>query len=133
MKQAYKLVRKAVVGQILQAECPCGFKSRDLYVGCGMIGGVCGVPVACPQCHIVWVEDSKSGKRTCRKCKAALYYLHEDGSFTPADVLARFKVRFPWCLDETREEDIEYTPEVRYRCPNCGKLEMALVGAGCWD
>ena len=122
------------MGQILRGECPCGFKSRDLWVGCRMMDtDACGMPVACPQCHIVWVEDWKSGKRTCRKCKTALYYLHEDGNFAPVDVLARFKVRVPWGLDETEEEDIEEIPDVRYRCPQCGKLEMDLVRAGCWD
>ena len=122
------------MGQILRGECPCGFKSRDLFTGCGrMDQEACAMPVACPVCHVLWVEDWKSGKRACRKCKAALYYLHEDGSFTPADVLARFKVRVPWGLDETEEEDIEEIPEVRYRCPKCGRMDMALVHAGCWD
>jgi DNA-binding XRE family transcriptional regulator len=61
------------MGDIFKAECPCGFKSRDLFVGCGMMDtDACGMPVACPQCHSVWVEDWKSGKRTCRKCKLAL-------------------------------------------------------------
>lgn len=121
------------MGELYKAECSCGFKSRDLWVGCGMMDtDACGLPVACPQCHDIWVEDWKSGKRTCRKCKVALYYLHEDGSFAPADVLARFKVRVPWGLDDT-EEDIEEIPDVRYRCPQCGKLEMTLVFEGCWD
>ena len=91
-----------------------------------------GLPVACPVCHVLWVEDWKSGKRTCRKCNATLYYLHEDGSFAPADVLTRLKVSVPWDLDDTGE-DIEEMPDVRYRCPNCGKMEMQLVEAGCWD
>ena len=76
------------MGDIFQAECPCGFKSRELYVGGGMKDSTMdGVPVACPQCHVVWVEDVKSGKRTCRKCKSALYYLHEDGNFAPAHLM----------------------------------------------
>jgi hypothetical protein len=59
--------------------------------------------------------------------------LHEDGNFVPADVLTQFKVRVPWGLDETLEEDVETIPDVRYRCPKCGKLEMDLVHHGCWD
>lgn len=121
------------MGTIFRAECPCGFKSRNLFVGCGIMDtGRYAVPVACPQCHLVWVVDRKSGKRTCRKCTAALYYLHEDGSFTPADVLARLKVRFPWGLDQA-EEEVDELPKVRYCCPQCGKLEMNLVHTGCWD
>ncbi|MBU4200307.1 MAG: hypothetical protein KKE37_08610 [Verrucomicrobia bacterium] len=126
-------VRKSGMGEIFKAECPCGFKSRDLYVGRGMMNAhPYGVPVACPQCHIVWVTYSRSHRRTCRKCKATLYYLHEDGNFVPADVLKRFKVDFPWDWDCT-EEEVESFPEVRYRCPKCGKIEMQLVEAGCWD
>jgi ribosomal protein L37AE/L43A len=98
-----------------------------------MDADACGMPVACPQCHVLWVEDWKSGKRTCRKCNTALYYLHEDGSFTPADVLTRFKVLVPWDLDETEEEDIGAVPKVRYLCPKCGKLEMDLLQIGLWD
>jgi ribosomal protein L37AE/L43A len=121
------------MGTIFTSECPCGFKSRDLHVGCGMVDtGADALPVACPQCHVVWVEHSRSGKGTCHKCKAALYYLHEDGNFTPADVLNVFKVSVPWELRNT-EEEIETIPEVRYRCPACGKMEMQLVFGGCWD
>jgi len=121
------------MGEIFKAECPCGFKSRDLFVGCGMMDSHhCNVPLACPDCHVVWVEDLRSEKRTCRKCKTMLYYLHEDGSFIPTDVLRRLKVNFPWDLDCT-EEDVKSLPEVCYRCPKCGKMEMRLVHYGCWD
>lgn len=122
------------MGDMLKAECPCGFKSRELLVGCGMADpNYWGLLVACPQCHVIRVEDSRSGKRICRKCEAALYYLHEGGGFTPPDVLTRFKVLTPWNLGDTEEEGEEPLPEVRYRCPKCGKLEMQLVWAGCWD
>lgn len=121
------------MGDIFQAECPCGFKSRELYVGGGMKDSTLdGVPVACPQCHVVWVEDVKSGKRTCRKCKSALYYLHEDGNFAPAHLLKWLKVEYPWDVYST-EREVKSMPKVFYRCPNCGKLEMQLVDVGCWD
>lgn len=121
------------MGDIFIAKCPCGFKSRDFYVGRGIMSEhPYYLPVTCPQCHFIWAEDSRSGKRTCRKCKATLYYLHEAGNFVPDDVLTRLKVRFPWNLDCT-EEEIESTPKVSYRCPQCGKMEMQLLEAGCWD
>ena len=122
------------MGDMLRGECPCGFKSQDLVIGCGMMDQkTCRVPAACPVCHVLGVEDLRAKKRTCRRCRSVLYYLHEVGNFAPADVLTRFKVRFPWALDETGEEDIGEFPNVRYRCPKCGKQEMALVHIGCWD
>ena len=46
------------MGQVFKADCPCGFESRDLDVGRGIMAADSrGMPVACPQCHIVWVED----------------------------------------------------------------------------
>jgi ribosomal protein L37AE/L43A len=121
------------MGSMFIGECPCGFKSRDLNIGCGMIIRADLMPVACPGCHALRVEDSKSGRRTCRRCKAALYYLHEAGSFTPADVLTRFKASAPWDIYAEEGKDRKSIPEVRYRCPKCGRMEMSLIFVGEWD
>jgi len=49
------------MGKILTGECPCGFRSRDLNVGCGMEhSDYYGVPVACSKCHRLWIEDVRS-------------------------------------------------------------------------
>ncbi len=121
------------MGDIFTAKCQCGFKSRELTVGRGMMHAhPYYLPVACPACHVIWTVDSRRGCRTCRKCHTALYYLHEGGSFIPADVLKRLKVDYPWNLDNT-EEEVESMPKVRYLCPRRGIFEMALLDAGCWD
>lgn len=119
------------MGQIYNAECSCGFVAQELYIGFGMINTqVFAVPAACPQCQSLSLESLRNGKRTCRQCKGPLYYLHRKGNFTPAYVLDRFKVPFPWDLEK---EHMEPPENIRYRCPKCGKIEMKLVFEGYWD
>jgi hypothetical protein len=109
------------MGEILSAACPCGFRSANLFVGCGMVVMHARVPVACPQCHTIWTEDERRLTRHCRKGHAGAYSLYETDSFTPPDVL------------ETDAAHPRSTPEVRYRCPRCAKMEMQLIREGYWD
>lgn len=123
------------MGQIYRAECACGFESDDLGVGCGMMDyNRCRVLAACPACHSIRDTDQHSGSRTCRKCKAPLFFLHEDGNFNPPDVLTKFKVSYPWESDRTADDDdAEPFPKVSYRCPRCGQMQLRLIPYGCWD
>lgn len=124
------------MGAIVKGLCSCGYESRELDIGGGMMPGSGDrVPVCCPDCSSMWAADASRASHPCRRCRGETYRLHEAGNFAPADCLTRFRVSYPWDLDCTELDDEETgpVPDVRYRCPDCGKIEMDLAEYGCWD
>ena len=61
------------------------------------------LPVACPECHTIWVTKH-SGTKPCRNCNAELIVYDVD----------------------------EPKPQMKFKCPSCGNIEMEFESRGNW-
>ena len=129
------------MGYILKGECPCGFSSKELFVGGGeMDVNYCAIPVACPKCARLWVENKGKSESRCSKCRSTAYYLHVPTNYTPSDIAAKIGDDYPWDVSEMPADDPDELdldplppPDFSYRCPKCGELKMKLIKCGLWD
>jgi hypothetical protein len=95
------------------AKCPCGFETKEILVEKQKQHDYVGVPVGCFTCQRVWVQDEKTGRKKCRKCKSPIYYLLEPET----DPIAMYG------LDG-------FKPNT---CPKCREKKLTFVACGMWD
>ena len=118
------------MGDIVIAECPCGFASGELCAGGGMLDG-----------------DHYWNLAGCDHCRTVVSV--RVSSVTPPH--NRVRLRCPTCrrtvrlLEEGTEDDEEGTeddtdvgldtrpPRPGLRCPHCQQLTLVLEGIGEWD
>jgi hypothetical protein len=125
------------MGSILQVRCDCGFTSKDLFVGCGMIESPCTVIVACPKCRAIWAMAETRVKRTCRRCGAERIIYNDPANYAPSDIADALKGEAPYLVDvieaADQAKDDKPVPIMKYRCPGGGRVEMTMEDHGCWD
>ena len=128
------------MGDIVNAKCECGFEEDCLSIGCGM-SMTYYAPAVCLPCGILvtksyYAKDGNSARRySCKLCHARLHFLNEPGFFSPPDLASQFPDSDPWDITHVSsgETGRESYPEVRYTCPKCHKMTLALEDGGCWD
>ena len=111
------------MGDIVIAECPCGYASGELFAGGGMAG-----------------EDHYWALAGCDHCRTVVSVRVSD--VTPPHHPVR--LRCPTCrrtvrlLEEGTEDDTDVDldttpPRPGLRCPHCQQLTLVLQGIGEWD
>ena len=109
------------MGDIVIAECPCGYASGELCAGGGMAG-----------------EDHYWDLAGCDHCRTVVSV--RVSSVTPPP--NRVRLRCPTCrrtvrlLEEGTEDDTDVDlepPRPGLRCPRCQHLTLVLQGIGMWD
>lgn len=149
------------MGEIVQAECRCGFQSESLMVGFGKQNMDCNfAPVICRKCKLMSVADGtrfpKPTGPKCRQCATEMqFYDHPDLALpvtpNPFPVVPHIEQKLPllqrlwdmflwilnWPIDRLLP-NYEF-PEPRYwskdrcKCPSCGEMTMSFKNAGMWD
>lgn len=94
------------MGELLQAHCSCGYTSRDLAVGVGMLRRHFS-PAHCHHCRETVAVEAKQSRLRCSRCgrKVALLELADAG---------------------IAEDAVHW-------CPRCGELRLRFAGMGLWD
>jgi len=121
------------MGSALNAKCPCGFSSEELFVGGGMTNfeTYCGAPALCESCRTVEVVNYLDERPKCPTCKGPLKF-YDDPTLRrkPRRVSSRTPLVFSWKLDKGSFK----LPNTQYRCPRCGEVKMRFFDAGVeWD
>jgi hypothetical protein len=100
------------MGSLLQAFCPCGYRSREIFAGGGFDGGR-NIPGRCDYCReIITINPNKKRVR-CTRCG-----------------------RKPVALEEVIHLD-EMTETIgekkAYLCPKCNSTSLTFEFIGTWD
>ena len=129
------------MGSVLQSMCSCGFESKELSVGGGMMDfeEKCYVPYFCDHCEIVRRINiktknpnniSETGIRKdikCSKCRRKVQYYGEIREYT-FDTQNDYV--FDWKIDF---EQSYFLQDKLYYCPKCKKLNLKFYSVACWD
>jgi DNA-directed RNA polymerase subunit RPC12/RpoP len=118
------------MGAIIFAECICGFRSKDFFVGGGIMdfGMKCNMPAICISCGFLFERNITSKKYIkCPKCrKKALIY----GDVSLQGEKIRDNPLFSWHI----RDDVKISlPHTYYYIPNCKQKRMQFTNIGLWD
>jgi hypothetical protein len=117
------------MGQILKAECECGFKNGDLFVGGGKASfeTLCSAPVLCEACGHFFTANYFNEKIKCPQCAGEAKF-YDDPSLRAPDE-GGVPV-FSWDLPDGRKFLL---PGTKYQCPECKEVRMRFSPVGAWD
>ncbi len=124
----------ASAGDILAAECPCGFKTRlGVYGGRANFKRQCGFPALCAKAHAIVtfnVFDPSGPNPAAEKlgCSASDLVPYDDPSLAPnppGEVVSYWRL-------PGRNQTVSITSG-GYVCPRCGKKTLHFRHAGNWD
>ena len=121
------------MGTVFIAECECGFKSEDLYLGEGMNSRHdCRVPAICLNCSSLMVINYYDKNFRCPECMdKGRVVLYNDLQVQAQDEL---KIKRPTVFSWNTDDDKGFRLyDIHYQCPRCGKMKMKFINAGFWD
>jgi len=101
------------MGSILQASCPCGYQSENIFSGSGMMPNPNpALPGLCSHCKEIVTVNTGKRKLRCPKCgqQPKLIELYD-----------------PNGLDE------RFDGSACHLCPRCGKVSLRFEFCGVWD
>jgi len=117
------------MGSSVKATCRCGFRTKDLFVGGGMLNYTtfCAWPAYCKSCGALTSTNLLEVPHTCHRCGSeVLPYNSPELRATQGG-----KVVVWWKLKEG--EDVVLTDDNHF-CPACGLYQMKFEAGGIrWD
>jgi hypothetical protein len=113
------------MGSLLLAQCPCGYTSKGIMYGTGMM--------LLPDGRSPWYEPG-----ICRKCREVVSVAtHKDrlkctrcGCKPEVVEISRDNSRG---ILESAQDPPPESIEQQYECPHCNSLTLVLLDCGCWD
>lgn len=115
-----------LMGLMVEAQCPCGYTSGTLFVGCGYFDSptLNKEPAYCPQCKRLVLRNYSKLRQKCRKCSTILLWYNDPQMYRKKD--EPHTDQFSGCDDFL-------LPDALFLCPNCGNMTMKFICTGCWD
>lgn len=113
------------MGQMIEAQCPCGYTSGTLFVGGGFFDSPTTnkEPAYCPLCKRLVIRNYSKLRQKCRKCSTVLLWYNDPQIYRKKE-------------EEESGENYRWNdfslPNALYLCPNCGNMTMEFVRVGCW-
>jgi len=118
------------MGTICSAECKCGYKTKELFLGGGMMNfeTECSFPYYCQECNKLFIGNIYNKKVTCSECNSTdvvAYNKKEMISPFDTDIMVISEtISFPDNLSLTNRE---------YFCPKCQEYHLKFSFTGMWD
>tara|TARA_B100001250_G_scaffold407609_1_gene428654 strand:+ start:92 stop:418 length:327 start_codon:yes stop_codon:yes gene_type:complete len=108
------------MGDLVVGLCKCGFKTDDIYLGVGMMGGSGDAICYCDDCESIQSLPTYNSPKLCGKCNKIL------NTYIKA-------------IDEYEEKEIDLidgddgSKGTYYHCPKCKKKSLLFQWTGIWD
>ena len=126
------------MGSVIQARCPCGFESGQIFAGGGFknFEQVDAAPALCMTCMQLVVMNYYDNDSKCPSCGERVTFYKDPKLQAPDQKMQDLRQsRFP--VDRLRAEmlarEVYGNPDVQYLCPKCGKFTMKFFCVGDWD
>lgn len=122
------------MGQILEANCTCGFRATGLFVGGGMMNfeTFCGAPALCDAWGVIHVLDYLEPSNQCPDCgKDAVFYNDPTLFSLPPGESQDVPTVFYWNV--SGEAEPFRLLDVDYFCPRCREMRLRFASIGFWD
>jgi len=118
------------MGDIVVAECDCGYQTKNLGLGGGMqdFTTYCGFPYLCLNCREVTVANFLDAEPSCRSCGSRSITAY---NAEPLMGERENGVVFNWYINSERGELT--LPEGTYLCPKCERKTLRFLWAGMFD
>ena len=123
------------MGSIIQANCECGFKSRLIYAGGGMMNfkETLTAPALCTNCYTFTVRNYFKKYNYCSKCRSKITFYDDKSLWKDKDASQdEFDSIFYWNIDIFNDTAF-ILPNTIYLCPKCKKFKMNFYPCGDWD
>jgi len=123
------------MGSIIQAHCECGFKSKEILAGGGMLDfkEVLTAPALCTSCYIFTVRNYLNKYNYCSKCKSKITFYNDKKLWKDKNAsLDEFKSIFWWSINLFTDEAF-VLPMTSFLCPKCREYNMKFYPCGLWD
>ena len=119
------------MGEIYKFGCEyCGYKTKDLHIGMGMMGPEYDWSAApCFKCRTVKTINVAQEELQCKRCKSELelYDFHGD------TIEGNDSIKEKNLLEDSKIDEFGWYENVDFPCPKCKKPMMRIGVIGCWD
>ena len=119
------------MGAMVSARCECGFETRTMFLGGGMLNftTVCTFPFYCVNCSILFESNMFKKKVACPQCHMTDNYPYDSDK---AFEMAGKNNVFSWNVRDKIDKELVLT-DGNYICPACRKFTLKFFDVGCWD
>lgn len=114
------------MGSMIQAKCVCGYSSKSIFQGSGMIETIKDMePAYCKKCRKLIVLNYNEVKPRCSKCHSEVKFYNDPALQNSS-------------ANQTKENhNIQrgdfFLIEGDYLCPHCGEMKMKFYDVVNWD
>ena len=118
------------MGTICSAECKCGYKTKELFLGGGRMNFLtkCNFPYFCKKCNELFIGNTYDKKIICSECNSEdVVAYNKKEMVSPFDTNIEIRsetISFPNKLSLTNQE---------YFCPKCHKYQLKFSFIGMCD
>jgi len=114
------------MGTMLQARCKCGYSSKEIFQGSGMIETQKDMePAYCKQCSHLIVLNYLDPTPLCPHCHSEVKFYNDHS------------LQKTLATNNADDNSIQWSdfslPDLEYLCPRCGKMTMKFYVVGNWD
>jgi Zn finger protein HypA/HybF involved in hydrogenase expression len=121
------------MGDMLQALCECGFKSKIILAGGGIVNFThyCGAPAVCLHCQEFLIKNYKKKYSKCPSCGKKVTFYNDSSLQIPVSESYKNHKIFEWHINN---EKVDFQlQDTQYFCPKCRKMTLTFECVGNWD
>jgi hypothetical protein len=121
----------AFAGTIIKAQCPCGYH-LEFMAGGGMSNfkTLCAAPAYCEACKKLEILNYLDDDPKCAACAGKPVFYNDPSLQEKLPPGTKTGTVFSWNTDKKGSFVL---PDVKYLCPQCGKMTLRFVQNGFWD
>ena len=117
------------MGAIILATCDCGYSSKEMFLGAGMIDHQtrCNFPMYCKNCHSLFEANLYDKKILCTECGTDKVLQYDDKSLYKN---GKGGYVFSWSISDVKDAKLL---NANYLCPDCGNYNLLFKSCGLFD
>lgn len=121
------------MGKIIQANCECGFKSKELLAGRGFYTFTLTAPALCTNCYTFTTRNYFRKYNYCSKCSNRVIFYNNKTLWKDKNPSQdELDTIFWWNIDRSKGEAF-VLPNTFFLCPKCRKYKMQFCSCGFYD
>ena len=123
------------MGSIIQAKCRCGFESKEIMAGGGMLNfmNTLKAPALCPNCYTFTIRNYFNKYNYCSKCKSKVIFYNDKKLWKDKNASQDELDSIFWWNTDMFTDEAFVLPNTIYLCPKCREYKMKFYRCGFWD